>query len=374
MEFHEKLYQLRKETNMSQEQLAEKLHVSRQAVGKWESGAALPDISNIIELSKIFNVSLNELLQVEYVEDKSVGIDEVLIKRLEKNTKKQQKRNNVLFIGLGILCLVLMSMVNKQNDKIDQLENQLIYQYDSLVSQINTIYFQPSNNNTSQLFEMSDVILGEPNYEDEVVSATVRVTLKEFKDTTKIQLRINDDGTEYIVDTTSSGGGIFEAVVDLNMKSDHVAIYGIIDNDGLKQTEEVYSFNSLKNKFYSELWFRDLTSYYTNSFRSDYTIHCSLVVVNETVSEKHYFVDLEIQYVRDGVVLLSKKIDCKNFNEEHIIDISMDDFVDALENPIEVQAIYHDNLGNEYIHKISRYYKEGITPSTLEYGWEEMYS
>ena len=47
MEFHEKLQQLRKKNNLTQEQLAERLFVSRTAVSKWERGLTLPDISEI---------------------------------------------------------------------------------------------------------------------------------------------------------------------------------------------------------------------------------------------------------------------------------------------------------------------------------------
>ena len=65
MNLPEKLQTLRKQNSFSQEELAEKLGVSRQAVSKWESGAAIPEVEKLIELSRIFGVSLNELLQVE---------------------------------------------------------------------------------------------------------------------------------------------------------------------------------------------------------------------------------------------------------------------------------------------------------------------
>ena len=58
----EKIKNLRKANNMTQEDLAEKLHVSRQAVTKWESGAGAPDISNIEAIAKLFDISVDELL------------------------------------------------------------------------------------------------------------------------------------------------------------------------------------------------------------------------------------------------------------------------------------------------------------------------
>ena len=62
MKFCDKLQKIRKENNITQEQLADKLNVSRQAVSKWESGTAYPDTEKLIQISKIFNVSLDELI------------------------------------------------------------------------------------------------------------------------------------------------------------------------------------------------------------------------------------------------------------------------------------------------------------------------
>lgn len=62
MKFCEKLLNLRKNNNMSQEQLADKLGVSRQAVSKWESGSSIPDMEKMMQLCKILNCSLDDLV------------------------------------------------------------------------------------------------------------------------------------------------------------------------------------------------------------------------------------------------------------------------------------------------------------------------
>lgn len=62
-----KLKEMRKNFGMSQEQLAEKLSVSRQAVTKWETGAGIPDIENIKAIAKLFSVSIDELLENENI-------------------------------------------------------------------------------------------------------------------------------------------------------------------------------------------------------------------------------------------------------------------------------------------------------------------
>lgn len=62
MVFSEQLSKLRKEANLTQEDLAEKCEVSRQAVAKWESGESIPDIYKISQIAKIFDISLEELI------------------------------------------------------------------------------------------------------------------------------------------------------------------------------------------------------------------------------------------------------------------------------------------------------------------------
>ena len=62
MDFSEKLLTLRKANNLTQEQLAEKLEVSRQSVSKWESGQATPELEKIVALSAVFDVSTDYLL------------------------------------------------------------------------------------------------------------------------------------------------------------------------------------------------------------------------------------------------------------------------------------------------------------------------
>ncbi len=66
MKFGEKLYCLRKENSMSQEKLAERLGVSRQAISKWEQNFVVPDTDNIVNISKLFQVPVEYLLLDEY--------------------------------------------------------------------------------------------------------------------------------------------------------------------------------------------------------------------------------------------------------------------------------------------------------------------
>ncbi len=72
MKLADKILNLRKQRGFSQEELAEKLNVSRQAVSRWEVGAAQPDASNILQLSKLFEVTADYLLNDDYESDNDV--------------------------------------------------------------------------------------------------------------------------------------------------------------------------------------------------------------------------------------------------------------------------------------------------------------
>ena len=86
IEIANKLLQLRKEKGLSQEQLAQKLGISRQAVSKWERAEASPDTDNLIQLAKLYGISLDELLLLEPTrkedddEHVSVGVNGIHVK------------------------------------------------------------------------------------------------------------------------------------------------------------------------------------------------------------------------------------------------------------------------------------------------------
>ena len=73
----EKLKQLRLESGMSQDKLAEHLLVSRQAISKWENGETLPDMENMIALAKLYGVSLDELVGIAVNKKENPGADNV---------------------------------------------------------------------------------------------------------------------------------------------------------------------------------------------------------------------------------------------------------------------------------------------------------
>ncbi|RPK04765.1 helix-turn-helix domain-containing protein [Priestia endophytica] len=76
MNLGEQLKDLREKHNMSREDLAQKMNVSRQAVYKWETNKDYPDIDNLIRLSDLYEVTLGELIKGDPVFQKKIAVDE----------------------------------------------------------------------------------------------------------------------------------------------------------------------------------------------------------------------------------------------------------------------------------------------------------
>ena len=72
MKLPDKIIKHRKSTGWSQEDFAEKLNVSRQAISRWENGTALPDAQNLLQISKLFGVSADYLLNDDYESDNDI--------------------------------------------------------------------------------------------------------------------------------------------------------------------------------------------------------------------------------------------------------------------------------------------------------------
>ena len=97
MEFNEKIQELRKQKGLTQEELAEKLYVSRTAISKWESGRGYPNIESLKAIAKFFDVTVDELL--------SSG--EVLT-IAEEDSRQKEKHFRDLLYGLLDVCIAML--------------------------------------------------------------------------------------------------------------------------------------------------------------------------------------------------------------------------------------------------------------------------
>jgi len=121
MLFAEKLKELRKQKGISQEGLAEKLYVSRQAITKWESGNGIPDIENLIAISALFNESLDSLLS----EEKSlISKNEFLY---ESRTEYDLDSPKKIDLKLGVTHEVVIEKTKDEKIQVIAASNKLSY-------------------------------------------------------------------------------------------------------------------------------------------------------------------------------------------------------------------------------------------------------
>lgn len=109
MTLGEKIYQLRKERNMSQGSLAEVLKVSRQSVSKWETDSSIPELGKLIQISEVFGITLDELVHGK-------DHEEIESEQLNSDTYDGGSRLSTrkifgfIFLIIGFLTLLLLSL------------------------------------------------------------------------------------------------------------------------------------------------------------------------------------------------------------------------------------------------------------------------
>lgn len=139
MKFGDNLRKLRKSKKLSQEDLAEKMQVSRQSVSKWETGDAYPEMNNILELCKIFHCQINNLVNDSIVDVDS--LDEEIKMNVVKFKKEQQSKMKGLSKVISIIakicrviCIVSIPIIIASMiilgiviNKVDIKDNKIIW-------------------------------------------------------------------------------------------------------------------------------------------------------------------------------------------------------------------------------------------------------
>lgn len=125
MNFHDKLIKLRKQNAFSQEELADKLGVSRQAISRWELGSTYPDVPNLLKICKLFDVSADYLInddndnQEKPVLEQTEALTEDSIPNKEENKPtllNRIKQNIYLITGfiwvLAAFCFLFTALLD----------------------------------------------------------------------------------------------------------------------------------------------------------------------------------------------------------------------------------------------------------------------
>ena len=172
MKFGENLKKVRKNKKMSQEQLAEKVNVSRQSISKWETGEAYPEMNNILQLCKIFNCKINDLIHTDMSDISS--LDEEIIMNVVKFNEKKQKQvkslsNVIELIGKigGIVLKVAIPFIIVAMLIIPYIINNIEIKENNISSKTDKI--EITDDNKLEAFDFISIDLTEELNQQEVI-------------------------------------------------------------------------------------------------------------------------------------------------------------------------------------------------------------
>ncbi len=257
MRFDENLRNLRKEKDYSQEYLAEKLGVTRQTISKWENGTAMPDLKKLIELADFFEVSMDDLLGLDY---KTINPDSnidsgscndyneaeaILANRytnelIHSAHNQIDSKTKVLSIFLAVVSIAFVISVISFSGKIGSLENQingLNASYAYLSERINSDGSQ--NYDGDDYYDIEVTILKTYSETPYIVQAELKYAPSSYPKNSKIYYLLpkKDGGVDRLSAQENNGEFVAEADIDLSLDK---PVYFVLDDGENVIKQEVY--------------------------------------------------------------------------------------------------------------------------------------
>ena len=280
MELYEKLYELRRASGMSQEELAEKLGVSRQAVSKWESGATQPELSKLIELSKLYSLSVDELLSLEHARPEQDAAESPVQSNAEKAPAEKLSfrdfciQHKKIIGGAAVAAVALAALIavgahynnriNSLSMQVNDLRSQLYNVQNNLSNQIAGI-----SNNVSDILARESSLISQYSYEVKSVNlkkqeCTLAFSLlpKTISENTIVNIGVIDRSSSsplssvgpsvYNVPLTQDGFGYLRGDIALAL-SDELGVNVNFMTNGETQSQELDTISNLKSQYQPQL-------------------------------------------------------------------------------------------------------------------------
>ena len=241
-----RIQEARKAAGLSQESLGERLGVSRQAVSKWEADTSVPELENLIAMSRIFGVTIGALLGVEpaaeepaeeeatetpgeesgdaapdrELTDRELAAVEAIVRKyLEAARRPRWSRRKKLAAGAGacaaglLIVLVLNGIFSSLGRRLDQVQDQVNYVQSSVSGQIGALTGQLSGLLEEQNSLISDYTIQIQDYDLEkaVWYLTASVTPKAYTAGTVVTFTARTDTGETSSAEAQNNGGVFTA-------------------------------------------------------------------------------------------------------------------------------------------------------------------
>ena len=238
MSVGQRIAQKRKELGLSQENLGEKLGVSRQAIYKWEADAALPEIEKLIALSRIFSVPVGWILGVEEVSEEQPSGGELTEEQLEmvreivdrylaaRPQPELPKRKKWPFVLAGLVLLVvfvsLFSRLNELKNQYNNLHSSIYNVTENLSGQVSSITQRVEEVLKSQNALTADYGSGiaEADLAANTVTFRVWATPKTYTPGMQVEFTADNGETAVVAAGTEEEGRRFSALITCPLTDD----------------------------------------------------------------------------------------------------------------------------------------------------------
>lgn len=286
-----RIQEARKAASLSQESLGERLGVSRQAVSKWEADAAVPELENLIAMSRIFGVTIGALLGVEpeAAEDRSEGdapeapgegaedaapageltdrelaaVEAIVRKYLEAARRPRWSRRKKIAVSAGICgatlaaALALGSGFSALGSRLDQVQSQVYGIESSVGSQIGALAGQIRDilDEDSNLFAVSQAQVTDYDLTAETVTLQVSAQAKSWQDnTTALFTALLSDGRQFSAEASGKNGTFTAQNWTLPMDQE-ILLSASLTTDGVTAADQLETlYDCLPGNFRLDVW------------------------------------------------------------------------------------------------------------------------
>ncbi len=369
MRLYETIQKLRKDAAYSQEQLAEKLGVSRQAVSKWENGTASPGMDRLQDICNVFNVSLGELVGAD-TDDKESNLEQIQLYEDEiKKLKGQKQFQKILIFGTAVTAIILLILFVTLFYRIDLMNNH-IQQLDSQVSQIyNNVDYKIAqiDSQFSSILEEQESLVAEYaidvkslNIKDGQLTLNLRSTPKYYKKGMTAEFVINGEKS-YSANSVFQNGS-FWADIPVDVNENNLKVLVRFTNDGETSTQYLDSNPNIINSFIMEVGAENKLNFFNG--KDGLLITGEVVTMYDPRYDNqnsystqakliNYPVSGEVIVEKDGIVVIQKEVEldidlsdgqyssCSIYThfEDRIVDYNKDDKIKVISRIV-------DNFGN----------------------------
>ena len=165
MKFNEKLIELRRKEGLSQEELGYRLNVTRQTISKWELGQTTPEMDKLVEISKIFNISVDELINESEV---TANPNPIIEDQPIKNESPKNNKIAIIIVGALIIIVILIivkmvsavSIFNKVTDEVTNAQGNIFEKFFGMIDKMIDTQ-EDINGNAEDIFGNVEGIIGE---------------------------------------------------------------------------------------------------------------------------------------------------------------------------------------------------------------------